>query len=251
MTARPIRIGIIALFMGAAISAFSSTEEKASSGASFRFLKFSDAPDLCAKNIEGKFVPLDIFSGFIGRPVRLSTQNHIALFAQDKEALPVKIGKELAPPVVTFEAIDAPRQLVVLFKSEDKFEARVIPDTTSHFPFGRVLAVNLTEQNYEADIGGAPTQIPARGSAVCAGPRKTLGPDNASVSLSESGRKGNPDYTSVWIFGPKIRTMAFIYKNSSGRLLVRIIQDTDTPSMAEAAVPDSKNLKRKSASTSH
>lgn len=227
------RIATAVLAFSSGASAAEPAPAKPRESASFRFLKFAEVPELSVKDHGGHFVKPDIFSGFIGRPVRLPVREPVALFRVEAKGTPT----EKTPPLVSFKALDAPRQLVVFFGKPDKPEARVIPDNPARFPYGRILAVNLTDTAYDAKVGDVVTRIPAGGSALCAQPDRLVGTDNVAVSLYGTDIRRERLYGSVWIFSTEIRTMAFIFKNDSGRLIVRTVQDANVPEVAEAAEP--------------
>ena len=52
-------------------------------------------------------------------------------------------------------------------------------------------------------------------------------------------------YTTVWADQPKIRTLVFLYKDATGRIIVRPVTDTDVPVLREA--PQDAPKDRKSA----
>lgn len=214
-------------------------DKKTPDTASFRFLRFTELPALCAAGVGGDYKPVEAYTGFIGNPLRLPSKKPVSLFASDKNGKPLKAGEALAPPLASFTPLDTPRQLVVLFGDAKKADARVIADTPATFPFGRVLAVNLTDKPLKIEIGGATTSLVTGNATVCAEPEKFVGADNTAVRITTGEPADTRIYSSIWTHNTAVRTMAFVYKNEAGRIIVRTILDANIPGTAEAA-PEKK-----------
>ena len=222
-------------FLGAAAFTFAAGADEKPADASFRFLCFSELPPLCAKDTHGKYVPVETHTNFIGRPVRLATKDGVALTPCDDKGEPLKQGGVQAAPLGMFNAIPGtPRQFVLLFSDKKKISAHVIPDTVDKFPFGRVLAVNLTGVPLRMEYGNKTNNIPATGAFLCAEPKSLIGESDASVRITTASEGKKVIYSTVWPHYAKVRTLAFIYKNEAGRIIVRTVSDADVPELAEA-----------------
>jgi len=233
--ARFCRSVTLGLSLTGALAVGAEKPETKPRDASFRFLKFAVLPELCTRNAAGRFEVPDAFPGFIGRPVRLRIGAPIPLYRTDgKTGGPAKHDGELAPPLLDVTPLEAPRQLVVLFGDESKPVASVIPDNPARFPFGRVLAVNLTSKPIRAAIGDVATVVPAGGSVVCGMPKQLGGTGNVAVQLFGADMVGRRLYSSMWPYDTKVRTLAFFYENTAGRLIVRTVLDAHVPELAEA-----------------
>lgn len=203
--------------------------------ASFRFLRFSEVPELCVAGADGKYLAVEAHPGFFGKPLRLRTGGPIALFRRGEDGNPVKDRDKAAPPLGLLKPVDAPRQIVVLFANGDKVEPRAVADMPDRFPYGRALVINLTDAPLSAEIGGAVSKVPARGAGLCDAPAKVVGQNNIKVAFYASDAERKRFYSSVWVHDTKVRTLAFVFKNEAGQTLVRTIVDEYSPDFEEAA----------------
>lgn len=203
--------------------------------ASFRFLAFSEVPELCVAGASGKYLAVEAHPGFFGKPLRLRTGEPIALFHRGQDGKPVTEQGLPAPPRGLLKPVDAPRQIVVLFANGDKVEPRAVADMPDRFPYGRALVINLTDDPFSAEIGGAVAKVPAHGSGLCEAPTRIVGQNNMKVAFYTGNPAHKRFYTSVWVHDTKIRTLAFVFKNEAGQTLVRTIVDEYSPDFEEAA----------------
>lgn len=241
MTMPPLRSLLLLALAVLPGSLEAAADSAPKSTASFRFVSFATLKDVCVHGPGGKFVPVQTPATFIGAPVRIPVDGPVTLFLKSPAAAPDSAGTEALPEsaftrLTTFNAAEAPRQLVLIFgDARTGFKAQAVPDNAERFPYGRVLAINLTGAPLHMSLGGSEFALPPQGSLLCP-PAKTktdLG-DFAVKVVDPSPAAPKVLYSTVWPSGPKLRTMAFLYKDAAGRLMVRTIEDPEVKELVEA-----------------
>lgn len=215
---------------------------------SVRFLAFDAIETPCVlQTADGRWTSANISNVYFGQPVRVSTKGPLALFATESSPLagtnspPVTTSVISAPsknakPLVTAALINSPRQLVFLFKGKDAVRALVMPDSDDHFPFGSVLAINLTNKPIQGFVGKSKITVPPGGRALAS----NVGVDNKSgdISVRFRGSVNGKDallYSTIWSIKPDTRMFVFLYEDESGRVLVKPIRDANVPDLVEAS----------------
>lgn len=247
MTFRSLVLSLIAPVV---VAAAATAQER--STASFRFVSFDPADNLPLFAESGaRWVPVDHPSNRIGKPVRLRLGPAIAVFDKNPGEAPTADDKEKdkapstpaagAPktklkPLFTFKPVDAPRQLVLLFRDQGAHRAVVIPDSTKTFPFGTCLVFNMTDKALRFTHGGSVSTIPAGGMRQTAAPKQLTAGGDAPVTLNAEGAPNDGlVYSTVWVHNASVRTMVFVLRDASGSFLVRQIRSADVPALNEAA----------------
>lgn len=245
MSPRFLPLVLLALLIPAPLPAAKPDAEPARASASFRFVSFAPVKDVWVQAKPGKFVAVQTPVAFIGAPVRISMSGPVGLFAKTP-------GESKGDPAVdytrltAFGAADAPRQLVVLFgDATGGIMAQAIPDNEARFPFGRVLAINLTGAPLRMSLGDTEFALPAKGAHLCPAAAKVSELGDVAVKITEPAPEGpKVVYSTVWPSGEQLRTMVFLYRDAAGRLMVRTIEDPKSPLLAEA--PEESAPKRDS-----
>ncbi len=235
------------LFLPALAWAASASSPQTGGGSvSFRFISLAPAKELWARTASGKYVGVQAPSTFIGAPVRVAVDGPVGLFT--KSAASVRPGEAGYERVTAFSAAPgAPRQLVLLFgDASGGVTAQAIPDNATRFPYGRVLAVNLTGEPLSMNLGGAECSLPAKGAQLCPPPKAASDLGDMAVRITAPSADGpRVVYSTVWPSGAKLRTMAFLFNDASGRLMVRTVEDPEVKELVEA--PDEKAAKASAA----
>ena len=239
---------VLSLIAPVAFVAAATAQER--STASFRFVSFDPADNvpLFAES-SGRWVPVDHPSNRIGSPVRLKLGPKIAVFDKKPGDAESKAGdksgaKPEVKPLFTFKPVDAPRQLVLLFRDQGAHRAVVIPDTGKTFPYGTCLIFNMTDKALRFSHGDAVTSVPAGGMRQTSEPKQLTSGGDAVVKINVEGAPNDGlVYSTVWVHNSKVRTMVFVLRDASGSFLVRQIRSADVPSLNEAAGGDEESKK--------
>ena len=206
---------------------------------SYRFVSFAPRQEYWVQSKKNQYTTIQTPSVCVGAPVRVTAEGPLVLYTRAE----TEAGAPTYTPVATLSPVASPRQIVLILGGADgRVGAHAIPDTESAFPFGRVLAINLTDRPMQMTLGGSPCTIPVKGSLLCPAPKSTTDLGDMAVKVSEQTETGPKlAYSTVWPSGGKLRTLAFLYRETNGRLRVRTVEDVECKEMAEA--PEGKTGK--------